>query len=93
MTRGRPIFPSSHFKRENVVTLIHLEALKSREELMLIYKFSAKDRSLTTDFYTAKNQAEIMVVTSHGLDALWNPNSIVLGGRASQQAHTGKLLL
>jgi hypothetical protein len=87
--RGRPKIPENRFKREHVIELIHDEAFRMRQERVPIYKVSARDRSLTTDFYTAKNGIEIMAVTSHGLDALWRPNSMILGGRYSNQSHTG----
>jgi hypothetical protein len=77
------------FTREHVNDVIHSAALIERKELIPIYKLNAHDRSLTTDFYTAKNGAEVMVETSHGFDALWNLNSLVLGGRYSREAHTG----
>jgi hypothetical protein len=79
------------FKREHVIELIHDAALNDRKERIPIYKLSARDRSLTTDFYTAKNQAEVMTLTSHGFDAFWNLNPFVLGGRASSLPHTGTL--
>jgi hypothetical protein len=91
--RGRPVFPDSMFKREHVVELIHDEAHRDRNERIPIYKLTAADRSLTTDFYTAKNQAEIMVLTSHGFNAFWQLEPIVLGGRASSVAHTGTFSL
>jgi hypothetical protein len=93
-TRGRPRFPDNMFKREHINELIHDEALKIRKEYMPIYKITASDRSLTTDFYTAKNQAEIMVLTSHGFDANWNLTRIFLGGRYSNtvfRSHLGHL--